>query len=113
MSPRQIVNYSALTLITAALAIAGYFYWQHQTLFPSTDDAYIQAQVIDIAAQVNGKVAQVFVQNQQKVGKNQLLFTIDPTPFQLAYNKAKANLLNAQQEMMASENAVGAAQARL
>jgi membrane fusion protein, multidrug efflux system len=109
--PKQ-KRYALFALITTALVITGYAYWHHQLLYPSTDDAYVEGQVINIASQVNGKVQQVFVQNQQKVEKNQLLFTIDPTPFQLAYNKALANLSNTEQQVTAlqSEIAVTASQ---
>ena len=106
-------KYALLTFITAALVVGGYAYWQHEQRYPSTDDAYIQAHVITIAPQVNGDVAQIFVHNQQHVKKNQLLFTIDPKPFQIAYEKAQANLQNAQQQVQVLQHAVNAAQATL
>lgn len=110
---RKLLNYGALIVITAALVIGGYFYWLHEKLHPSTDDAYIQAHVVDIAAQVNGSVEKVFVRNQERVTKNQLLFTIDPKPFQIALQQAKANLQNTTQQIQAEQHAVDAANAAL
>lgn len=106
---RKTVNYGALTIITAALIIGGYCYWLHQKIYPNTDDAYIQAHMIDVASQINGQVQNVYVHNQQKVTKNELLFTIDPKPFQIALQKAQANLQNTEQEVVATQNAVAAA----
>lgn len=110
---RRTLQYTATLLIVLALIIGGYVYWQHQQRYPNTDDAYVQAHVITVAAQVSGKVQQVFVQNQQTVTQNQLLFTLDPKPFEIAYQKAQANLQNTLQQIQAAENAANAAQAAL
>lgn len=106
-------RYSVIALITLALIIAGFCYWLHQEHYPSTDDAYIQAHTIDIASQVSGDVKTVLVKNQEIVQKGQVLFTIDPKPFQIALEQAKANLQNTQQQMLASENAIKADRATL
>ena len=106
-------RYALFALITTALIICGYAYWDHERLYPNTDDAYVEGQVINIAAQVNGKIQGVFVQNQQKVKKDQLLFTIDPTPFQIAYNKAVANLKNTEQEVIALQSEIAVAESQL
>jgi len=110
---RKIINYLILTLITIGLVIGGHAYWLYQKMYPNTDDATIQAHVINVAAQINGKIQQVLVHNQQVVTKNQLLFTIDPKPFQIALQKAQANLQNTEQEVMAEQNAVSASNAAL
>jgi membrane fusion protein (multidrug efflux system) len=106
-------RYIASTVITLAVAIGGYAYWKHQQRYPSTDDAYIQAHLINIAPQISGKVQYVFVKNQQIIQKGQTLFTIDPAPFQIALNQAQANLENTKQAVAAGENAVAAAKAGL
>ena len=108
---QKISKYTTLALIIFLLVIGGYYYWQHQQRYPSTDDAYIQTHEVTIASQINGDVQQVFVHTQEHVTKNQLLFTINPKPFQIAYQKAQANLQNTQQEVAAAQNAVNAAQA--
>lgn len=110
---RNIINYGIFAMLALALVIAGYCYWQYQTLHPSTDDAYIQAHVINIAPQINGNIQAVFVHNQEIVSKNQLLFTIDPRPFEIALQKAQANLQNTLQQIQSEKSAVDAAQAVL
>ena len=59
---------------------------------PSTDDAYVQAGTINLAAQVTGPVDKIYVKDHEIVKKGQLLFTIDPQPFQIAVNKAQATV---------------------
>jgi membrane fusion protein, multidrug efflux system len=99
--------------ITAVIVIfAGLlFYWHHEKMYPSTDDAYIQAHVVHVAAQVTGPVAKIYVNNNEVVEKNQPLFDIDPASFQIAVNKAQAALAEAKQNMQASQQAVIAAHA--
>lgn len=111
--PRKVIHALILTPLIVLLIVGGYCYWLHQKRYPSTDDAYIQTDVINVAAQLSGKVAHVFVHNQETVRKAQLLFTIDPTPFKIALQKAEANLQNTKQKIIAEKNAVHAAAAVL
>lgn len=110
---RILSRYSILSLLGVFIVVSGYLYCHHEALYPSTDDAYIEAHEVNIAAQINGKVDHIFVQNQERVTQNQLLFTIDPKPFQIAYQKAEATLANTQQQINADENAVQSAAAQL
>lgn len=110
---RRFINTGLLVFAILALIIGGYTYWLHEKHFPSTDDAYIQAHIINVATQVNGKIATVSVKNQQAVKKGELLFTIDPHPFLIALQKAEANLSNTKQAIVADKNAVLAADALL
>ncbi|VVC76955.1 Multidrug export protein EmrA [Aquicella siphonis] len=73
-------------------------YWIYGHYYVSTDDAYLNANVIQIAPRVSGKVIKVYINNNQYVKKDQPLFDIDPEPFQLAVNSAQAqlNLSNAE-----------------
>ncbi len=78
-------------------------YFNHH---PSTDDAYVQAGTINIAAQITGPVANIYVKDHQLIQKGQLLFTIDPQPFQIAVNKAEANVIAQQSALLlAQQNA--------
>lgn len=73
---------------------------------PSTDDAYVQADTINVAAQVTGPVANIYVKDHQTVNEGQLLFTIDPAPFQIAVDKAVATVMAQQAAVkLAEQNA--------
>ncbi|HET9653417.1 MAG TPA: biotin/lipoyl-binding protein, partial [Usitatibacter sp.] len=63
-------------------------YWIEQSRFVETDNAYVQANQVDISAQVSGPVTQVFVRNQQGVKSGDPLFTIDPRNYEIAVAKA-------------------------
>jgi len=98
-------------LILTFLVISGVWYWHHKKLYPSTDDAYIHAHVVNIAPQISGDVAKVFVHNHELVKKGELLFTINATPFKIALQKAKAQVDSTKNEVNAADMAVQSAKA--
>ena len=86
-----------LLLVTVVLlaTVAGTLYWRYERHYASTDDAYVGAHVVRIAARVSGAVQTVDVGNNQAVAAGQLLFTIDARPFKIQVQKAKALLAQA------------------
>ena len=98
-------------IVIALLAVAGFFYIQHQKRYPSTDDAYIHAKILYVAPQVAGKILTVNVKNYQHVDKGDILAQIDPAPFQAQLNQAKAAYEAATQTNAATNDAILAASA--
>ncbi len=86
----KIIKIFIPVVIIAILLVGGYFYWQHQKFYPSTDDAYVQAHIVNIAPRIDGKIEAVYVQDHQHVKQGQPLFDIDPTPYKIALAKAQA-----------------------
>ncbi len=60
--------------------------------YPYTDDATIDADVVHVAAAVGGRIIELPVTENAKVSKGDLLFRLDPEPYRLAVEQAKANL---------------------
>ena len=98
-------------LICLVLGTMGYFYYHYKAYHPSTNDAYVQAHVIHIAPQIDGSVKQVLIKNHQAVKAGQLLIEIDPNPFEIALQKAQANLKNTEQEIASENSDIKSAQA--
>lgn len=69
---------------------------------PWTRDGKIRADVVDIASSVNGTVDNLYVKDNQFVKKGDLLMSIDPEPFLIELDEAKATLETA---LVNSENA--------
>ena len=109
------MNKSLKVLISAAIAImlsvCFYVYWQHSQLYPATDDAYVQAHLVNIAPRVNGQVKSTFVHNNSFVRKGATLFSIDSQPYQIAVNKAQATFNQTLQSVKALEKEVQSAEA--
>jgi multidrug efflux system membrane fusion protein len=83
-------------IIAASVVVAGIlaaFYYRHAERYPSTDDAYVDADVVGIVAQVSGPIVNLPIVDNQAVRAGDLLFEIDPRPFAIAVEKARAGLL--------------------
>ncbi|MDA8390238.1 MAG: HlyD family secretion protein [Gammaproteobacteria bacterium] len=88
---QSILQQRALVVFFLALALyGGYVFWRHLQNYVSTDDAYVGAHVVPVAAQVSGPVAHLYVRDNSPVRQGQRLFEIDLHPFQIAVAAAKA-----------------------
>lgn len=84
----------------AAILIGSYLYFSGGR-FVSTDNAYVKSEKIAVSADVSGRVVTVGVKENQLLEPNALLFKIDPEPYRIALDKAKAKLMFAHQEIEA------------
>ena len=102
-------------MFVVAVVIGGLFYAYHvyETRYPSTDNAYVTANVVYVAPQVSGQVQQVLVHNQQYVHKSDRLYIIDARPFQLALEQARAHLGLVRQDVARDTAAVASAAAEV
>ncbi len=60
--------------------------------FIETDNAYVKSDVAIVAAQVSGPITNVAVRENQRVKKGDILFTVDDRSFQVAMQRAEAQL---------------------
>ena len=80
--------------------------WEFQ---PQTDDATVRADFVGIAPQVNGHIVELYVQDNQLVHEGDLLFVIDPRPYEVALERARAALALTRKEVDALKNGSEAA----
>ncbi|HVV69273.1 MAG TPA: HlyD family secretion protein [Gammaproteobacteria bacterium] len=81
-----------IIVLVAVLMVGSFSYWLYDRRFVSTDDAYINANVVQIASRVSGQVAHINTFNHQYVKQGQVLFALDTQPFEIALDKAQAEL---------------------
>ena len=77
------------------LAIIGsvaLFFWLTGGRYVSSDDSYVHAAKLMVSTDVSGLVQDVDVHEGQSVRAGEILFRLDPHPFQIALDNAKANL---------------------
>src|SRR5215469_18702120 len=100
---------AAVYVLTIALAI-------HVTRiyldFPQTDDAYVRANTVGIAPHVSGPIVELPIRDNQHVKKGDLLFMVDPRPYQADYDLANANVDLTNLQINALDNSISAAKAR-
>jgi len=78
--------------IPLLIAVVGLYFWLTSGATVGTDNAYVKQDVTAISTQVNGPVAAVYVDENQHVNKGDLLYKIDPRPFEAALHAAEAQL---------------------
>ena len=102
-----------LTMISVPLLllVAGLAYWILLAGKVSTDNAYLKQDKVAVSAEVTGLISEIFVRENQEVKAGQLLFKIDPEPYQLALEQANAELALAQSNVstLASDPALSGA----
>jgi membrane fusion protein (multidrug efflux system) len=102
-----------IAVMVVGAVVGGVVLYFHAQRYPSTEDAYIQADVVRIAPQVTGVVQKVYVVNNQHVDAGEPLFDIDPAPFQIAVDSAQATLDETTESVGASVAGVNAAAAHV
>ncbi|WP_426070754.1 biotin/lipoyl-binding protein [Janthinobacterium sp. DSP2-3-3] len=77
-------------VVAAAMLVSAL--WRAYVLAPWTRDGRVSAQVVRIAPEISGTVAEVAVTDDQYVKRGEVLYRIDPARFQLAIARAEAQL---------------------
>jgi len=75
--------------------VGGLFMYLHGGRTEATDDAYVQAEKVQVSANVPGRVVAVGVTNNQRVRTGEMLFRLDPAPYQAMVDEAAAKLASA------------------
>lgn len=85
-----------LVVLPIVVAVAGFTFYLNGGRYIGTDDAYVGAQKVLVTPDISGKIEKVVVKEGQLVKQGDELFEIDPVPFRLAVDDAKAQLMQAQ-----------------
>ena len=108
LSPLGII----LTLVVVAiLVIAGLALWHYEKTHVSTDDAYTTGHVHQISPRVSGLVMEVWVDDNQAVKSGTLLVKLDTRDYDVALQRAEANLDQAKAQVLQAQTAVTQARA--
>ncbi len=86
--------------------ILGIFYGIHNIYYKSTDDAFIEGNIITVAPRVSGLVLNLNIEDNQDVKKGDLLLEIDPNDYQAKLREKKAELEEAKASLIRAENEV-------
>jgi multidrug resistance efflux pump len=100
-----------IALSVGAAALLGALLYRHTERYPTTDDAYVDADVVGIVAQVAGPLVNLPVVDNQAVHAGDLMFEIDPRPFRIEVAKARAELDETGDDVSALADAVTSAEA--
>ncbi|BEN38674.1 multidrug resistance protein MdtN [Serratia marcescens] len=108
---KNIIKRHFFTTVLTAITMAALL-WVIKTLddAPRTDDAYVYADTISVASQVSGLIIEMPIRENQWVEKGDVLFHIDPRPYQDSLNRATASLAQLEQQIILAQRDVNAQQ---
>ena len=102
VAPARHARRGALAIVAIVLvllvAVAAYL---HGGRYQSTDDAYLQSGLAQVAPNVSGPVISHAVHDNQQVLAGDELFRVDPAPFRSAVEEAQAELAGARAKVEA------------
>jgi multidrug efflux system membrane fusion protein len=102
-------KWPAIVLVVVTLLLLAYVIrlWDRT---PRTDDAYVYADTIDVVPEVSGRIVELAVRDNQAVKQGDLLFRIDPRPYQDALARGRASLVALDRQIELTQRSVNAQQ---
>lgn len=106
--PGVIIPIAAVLLIGL---VSAFLYWLHARHYESTDDAYIDGNVVQISPQISAQVLALHIDDNQFVRRGDLLLELDPSEYEVALQQARAQTASSTGKLEQTRTQVGAAQA--
>ena len=92
-----------LLIVIPLIAIVTGGYWYETTgRYVTTENAYVKAHVIAVSPNIDGRVVSVPIDENQLVRTGDLLFRIDPEPFEIMVRQAEAKRETARHDIGAT-----------
>jgi membrane fusion protein, multidrug efflux system len=85
-----------LLLVVLIAAAAAFIAWRYYSVRETTDDAQIDGHIVNVSSRVSGTVVKVNVDDNQFVNAGDVIVQLDPKDYQVAIDRAKAELADAQ-----------------
>jgi membrane fusion protein (multidrug efflux system) len=89
-------------VVFVVLASGGYYLWKYLNTYETTDDAQIDGHIDAVSGRINGNVIEVLAEDEQFVKAGDVLVRIDPRDYQVAVDKAAADLHDAEAALESS-----------
>jgi membrane fusion protein (multidrug efflux system) len=89
---RRVTRWSLLVAVPLAVVGFGLYLYARGGRLVETENAYVKADIVAVAAAVAGSVIEVKVHDNEPVAQGGLLFRLDPEPFQIDLARARAQM---------------------
>ena len=104
--PRSKKPLIILGIVVAVAAVVAFFVWFARRNLVTTDDAYTDGNVVEMAPKVSGYVVALSVDDNTRIRKGDLLLRIDPRDYLAARDSASAQLALAKAQLETAENSL-------
>lgn len=110
---KQSISKKNVVFIIIVLLISAVFFLYRKSLYESTEDAYVETNIVTVSPKVSGQLTEVLVKDNQKVKKGDLLARIEKDTYEAKlaateakYQQALLNQKNAKAVNIATETNV-------
>lgn len=114
------INKKVLITVGVVAVILTALYALNASKYVSTDDAYVETTTVQVAPRVSGQIIEVYIDDNQKIKKGDLVAKIDPADYEIKvaqaqakYERALLNQKNALATRDAAESEITSAKADL
>ena len=96
---RALTRLFLLIVVPLAAIAAGSYVYLTGGRFVTTENAYVKNDIIQVSADIEGRVVDIAVRDHQEVRSGDLLFRIDPVPIRIRLARAEAELGTVRDEL--------------
>jgi len=93
-------------IVFAAVALGGVSLWRYFNTYETTDDAQIDGHINAISGRISGNVIDIRAEDEQFVNAGDVLVRLDPKDYEVALEKAEADLRDAEAALESSRTDV-------
>jgi membrane fusion protein (multidrug efflux system) len=104
---RKNILFGILAVVIIVGLIFGWRWFRFSRSHESTRDAHIEGHISPVIPRVNGYIAKVYVRDNEKVKKGQIVAQIDTSEFQIKVKQAKAALAGAKANYQSAKAHLG------
>ncbi|MEQ8332100.1 HlyD family secretion protein [Nisaea sp.] len=104
---RSLLRLVLLGGIAVIAFMIGAWWYAETGRYVTTENAYVKAPVIAVSPNIDGRAVEVRVGDNQPVAEGDLLFRIDPAPYQVQLRMAEARRAAVRNELLATQAELG------
>src|SRR6202171_4927857 len=98
----RVARYLVAAVVVVVLGVAGYYLWRYVNAYETTDDAQIDGTINAVSVRITGNVNEVRAEDEQYVHAGDVLARLDPRDYEVALEKAQADLGDAEAALESS-----------
>jgi len=93
-------------VVLIGAVVGGYLFWRYSSVRESTDDAQIDGHIYSVTSRVGGTVIAVNFDENEQIKQGEVLAQLDPKDYQVALQRAQAELADANANARAANTGV-------
>lgn len=110
---KSMIRYFVIAVVVLFGLVFGIAAYHHKLNYPTTDDGTVVSDVVQISSRIDGPIIQLKVSDYQRVKKGDLLYIVDPEPYNIALAEARAAVVRTRENIQMLADNVDRAKAEV